>query len=92
MSINSITNEGALSIAQALQVNTTLQKLNISDNKIYAGISAISDRLKLHPTLIEFSMLRNHITDKGAKVMGEVIKINRLLQTLRISFNIRVHG
>ena len=58
MSWNNITSKGASAIAKAIQVNTTLQKLNISSNKISVnGTIAFSECLKANTTLIELDIL-----------------------------------
>ena len=45
----SITDKGAKSIVEAIQVNTTLQKLDLSNNKISDDVViAISDSLKIN--------------------------------------------
>ena len=70
-----------------MQVNT-LQKLNISRNKISDnGAIAFSECLKTNTTLIELDMSGNNITCKGASKIAEAIHVNTTLEILNISHN-----
>ena len=83
---NNITCKVASVIAEAIQVNTALQKLNISHNEISDdGAIAFSECLKTNTTLIELDMSWNNITCKGASVIVEAIQVNTALQKLNIS-------
>ena len=62
--ISSITNK---EISEVIQVNTTLQKLNLCSNKIYNdGIATISDSVKINKSLKDLNLGHNNISDKGA--------------------------
>ena len=88
ISWNNITCKGASVIAEAIQVNTALQKLNISYNRISDdGAIAFSECLKTNTTLIELDMSGNNITCKGARVIAEAIQVNTALQKLNIFHN-----
>ena len=51
---NHITSKGAKEIAKAIEVNSTLQKLDISFNNIsFHGMEAISNSLRINSTLLE---------------------------------------
>ena len=83
-----ISNHGVISIAEAIQVNTTLQNLDISNNNISdAGAAAISDSLKRNSSLVKLNMSKNNITSEGAKKISEAIQVNTTLQNLDISSN-----
>ena len=63
-----ITAKGAKCISEAIQVNTTLQKLDLLSNFISDdGVAAISDSLKINVSLQELNLRNNNITDVGAK-------------------------
>ena len=77
LTLCNITNNGAITIAEAIQVNTTLQKLNIAINKISDDVvAAISDCLKFNTSLQELNILHNCITNKGIRKISQVIQIN----------------
>ena len=85
---NKITSDEAKMIGEAIKVNKTLQKLNITNNNISDdGATAISDGLKYNISLQELNMSRNNITSEGAKMIGEAIKVNKTLQKLDIYHN-----
>ena len=70
-------------IGEAIKVNKTLKKLNITDNSISDdGAAAISDGLKYIISLQELNMSHNKITSEGAKMIAEAIKVNTTLHTL----------
>ena len=80
-----ITSEEARMIGEAIKVNKTLQKLDISNNSISDdGAAAISDSLKFNISLQELDMSYNEITNVGAKMIGEAIKVNTTLHTLHL--------
>ena len=88
MSTNKITSEGAKYIAEIIQVNTTLEKLYLSDNAISNdGAIAISTSLRFNISLQELSMSRNEITSEGAKEIIIAIKVNNTLKQLDLSIN-----
>ena len=67
MLCNQITSQGAKKIAEAIQVNTTLQKLDINANTISDdGAAAISDALKSTYSLLqELYIAQNQIKSKN---------------------------
>jgi len=75
----------AKSIAEVFQVNTSLQKLNISSCNI-TDIGAISDSLKTNCSLLELDVSHNKITVDGAYKIAELIQVNITLQILDVSF------
>ena len=88
LTLCNITNNGAITIAEAIRLNTTLQKLNISNNSISDdGAAAISDNLKFSTSLQEINISQNSITNKGIKLFAEAIQINSTLKNINISKN-----
>ena len=75
-------------IAQALQTNRILQKLDVSNNSICDdGMVAISDYLKNNDSLRELNLSENEITDEGVQKISKAIKINTVLVKLDVSKN-----
>ena len=88
LTLCNITNNGAITIAEAIRLNTTLQKLNISNNSISDdGAAAISDNLKFSTSLQEINISQNSITNRGIKLFAEAIQINSTLKNINISKN-----
>ena len=88
LTLCNVTNNGAITIAEAIQVNTTLQKLNISNNSISDdGAAAIIYSLQFNNSLQELKMSRNKITSEGVKKISEVIQVNTTLKHLDLSIN-----
>ena len=86
MSNNYITCVGA--IVEAMQINKTLRRLNISHNKLSDdGAMAFSECLRTNTTLLEFDMQNINITWKGTNTIAEALKVNNALQKLSISHN-----
>ena len=72
----------------ALQVNSTLKKLDISGNEICDnGAIALSKYLECSTSLRELDVSGNNITYKGANAIAEALKGNKTLQKLDISGN-----
>ena len=83
-----INNNGAVNIAKAIQMNTTLQTLDMSNNEISDdGVIAISDYLKRNSSLEKLNLSTNNITSEGAKAVAEAIQVNTTLEKLDLSFN-----
>ena len=79
--------EGAKVIAEAILVNTTLQKLDISHNNLSDdGVINISECLKSNRTQ-DLDLSVNRITNRGAIRIAEAICVNTTLQRLSISHN-----
>ena len=88
LTLCNVTNNGAITIAEAIQMNTTLQKLNISNNSISDdGAAAISDGLKNNNSLQELNISRNEITNEGAQYIAEAIQVNTTLEKINVSCN-----
>ena len=88
LTLCNIGNNGAITLAEAIQVNTTLQKINISNNSISDdGAAAISNSLKVNSSLQELNISRNKITSEGTKYIAEAIQVNTILEKLDLSCN-----
>ena len=85
---NSSIDKGAETLVEAIKVNTILQNLDISCNRIYcSGIVALSDCLKVNKVLTKLNLSENNIGNRGAKYLDEFIQINTTLLELNISKN-----
>ena len=81
-------NINVLMIANAIQINITLVKLDISFNTLSdKGATAISDCLRANNILQELNLSNNKITSEGATRIAEAINVNTVLQKLDISNN-----
>ena len=88
LTLCNITNNGVISISEAIQGNTTLQIFDLSNNSIYDdGATAIGDSLKHYISLQQLNISCNNITDKGIKVVAEAIRMNSTLRNINISKN-----
>ena len=86
--LRNIIKHGMISIAEAIQVNTTLKNLDISGNNISdAGAAAISDSLTSNSSLAKLNISSNNITSEGAKKIAQAIQVNTILKKLDISSN-----
>ena len=84
-----ITILGAVKIANALKVNTTLKKLDISSNSISNSITddgaiAFGDCPKTNNTLVKLDLSLNRITIKSMGTFSEAIEVNKSLRTLKL--------
>ena len=88
MKLSNINNNGAVNIAKAIQMNTTLQTLDMSSNEISDdGVIAISDYLKRNSSLEKINLSKNRITNEGAKMIAEALQLNTTLKQLDLSIN-----
>ena len=88
LTLCNITSSGSTKFAEAIQVPTTLQKLNISNNWIHDdGAIAISNSLKYNISLQQLNMSKNNITSEGAMYIAEAIQVNSTLEKLDLSSN-----
>ena len=75
-------------ITKAIQINTKIQKLDMSDNYISDdGTAIISDTLVINESLKEVNLELNSITQQGAKSLSEAIQVTKILQILDLSYN-----
>ena len=74
ISNHDITNEGAKTIAKAIQGNTSLHQLDISHSKISDdGEIAISECLKYNSTLQELNISYNEVSNNGITYIGKAL-------------------
>lgn len=86
--LNQIGDEGAVTIADALKINSSLKKINLGSNELSdAGCLAIASALELNSTLIEIDLSYNYIQDIGAIAIANALKINTDLQVMYLNFN-----
>jgi hypothetical protein len=70
-----IGDEGARTLAEALKVNFTLEKISLANNWIgEAGASDLAGSLKVSATLTELNLGRNRIGVGGARAVAEALK------------------
>ena len=75
-------------IAEAIQISTTMQKLDLSNNSISDdGAAVISNSLKMNTSLQELKLKHNKITDKGTHLIFEAIKMTSTLQKFDMHAN-----
>ncbi|XP_011270680.1 hypothetical protein, variant [Capsaspora owczarzaki ATCC 30864] len=83
----------AQAIAEALEVNTTLIKLNLLSGQIGdAGAKAIAEALKVNTTLTQLhlstiQLFNNQIGDVGAQALAEALEVNTTLTQLDLHGN-----
>ena len=83
-----ITNNGVISISEAIQGNTTLHIFDISNDSICDdGATAIGNSLRHNISLQQLNISHNNITDRGIEVIAEAIQTNSTLQNINISKN-----
>ena len=88
LSQNLITSQGATRVAEAVILNATLLKLDISCNRLSdEGVAAISDCLKINTMIQELNISSNEITNVGAAKIAEALQLNASLTKLDISSN-----
>lgn len=79
---------GGAAIAKALRENSTLEKLDLSWNKL--GMSSalcIGDALRDNNTLLELNLAYNGIKNEGAEAIGAALLLNICLIRLDLSYN-----
>ena len=84
----SIHDDAVCLITFSLCIDTTLQKLDLSCNKITDdGAVVISDCFRSNCSLQTLILSRNSISYKGAKNISEIIHVNKVIQKLDMSHN-----
>ncbi|KAL0240793.1 hypothetical protein GEMRC1_006029 [Eukaryota sp. GEM-RC1] len=85
---NSIGNEGAIAIADALRVNTSVLWMALKDNSIGSeGAIAIADALKVNSTVTDVHLEDNSIGNEGAIAIADALKINSTVTELCLHNN-----
>ncbi|KAL0238607.1 hypothetical protein GEMRC1_013080 [Eukaryota sp. GEM-RC1] len=76
-SFNSIGNEGAIALAEALKVNSTVTRINLEFNSIgNEGAIALAEALKVNSTVTRINLEYNSIGKEGAIALAEALKVN----------------
>ena len=82
-----INNAGAQALAAALQVNQTIQSLNLSNNHIgNTGAQALGTALKVNQSLQSLNLKNNCIT-AGSRALATGLKVNQAIQSLDLTYN-----
>ena len=85
---NSISDAGAVALAQALHHNSTLERLHLSDNSISnAGAVALAQALHHNSTLKELHLSNTSISDAGAVALAQALHHNSTLERLGLFGN-----
>ncbi len=88
LSMNDITDDGALHLANALKTHKTLKVLNLSDNKITdIGAQHLANALEVNISLQTLNMSHNLIGNQGARYIAKALESNKTLQELNIKRN-----
>jgi len=78
LSGNNLQNDGAYNVFRAVEINSTLSHLNLSDNKFGDQdpklMNKICDVFKNNKSLGVLELVYNGITEEGAKIFLETIK------------------
>ena len=83
-----ISDAGAVAVAQAFHHNSTLRRLNLSNNSISdAGAVAIAQALHHNSTLEGLYLSNNSISDAGAVALAQALHHNSTLGGLNLSNN-----
>ena len=80
--------DGAKSLAQALQTNTTIKNLYLTGNHISDdGAKAFAQALQTNTTLQLLDLHNNQIGDDGAKSLAQALQTNTNLRYIRLHNN-----
>ncbi|XP_068709720.1 NLR family CARD domain-containing protein 3-like isoform X5 [Montipora foliosa] len=78
----------ASALARALEVNSTLTYLNLSENEIGdSGAGALAKAMERNSTLKEVDLSENNISSFGAVALAKAMEVNSTLTSLNLSFN-----
>ena len=88
VSCRNLGDSGAAILADVLEANLTVTKLDWSFNGIGdVGAAALAEALGRNSSLTELDLSRNEIGDMGAAALAEAIKTNSALKVLHFSCN-----
>jgi hypothetical protein len=83
---NTLMNQGAIGIGQALRINKTLEELDISENEImYDGAAVIADAVRVNNKLTLLKIEGNHIGYDGVQRFSESLSTNKTLKELYLA-------
>ena len=86
--VTGISDAGAVAVAQALHHNSTLRRLDLSNNSISdAGAVALAQALHHNSTLWKLDLSNNSIGDAGAVALAQALHHNSTLGELDLSNN-----
>ena len=92
LSGNKLASEGGFEVARMLETNTSLVHLNLRSNDMGPeAVGAIADALTRNNTVTSLDLggisgvSRNHVGTFGARAIGEMLKVNRVLCMLGVS-------
>jgi Ran GTPase-activating protein (RanGAP) involved in mRNA processing and transport len=80
LSSNTITEDGALYLGEALRLNNTIEELNLSHNNLASGTKYIVKSLISNKTLRAFNLSKNGIEDKDIECFDTLWNTMRTLQ------------
>eukprot|EP01102_Stenamoeba_stenopodia_P021613 TRINITY_DN8764_c0_g1_i1.p1 TRINITY_DN8764_c0_g1~~TRINITY_DN8764_c0_g1_i1.p1 ORF type:complete len:482 (+),score=59.25 TRINITY_DN8764_c0_g1_i1:42-1487(+) len=81
----SIDDAGANMLAKAIEYNSALQVLDLSENSIDAGVGSLCNALLANSTITSVSLWRNTIMKTGINALGEVIQYSRTIRELNLA-------
>ena len=82
-------NAGAQALAAALQVNQTIQSLNLEFNQIGStGAQALAAALQVNQSIQSLNLHGNQIGDAGARALGAALQVNQTIQSLNLGYNL----
>ena len=88
LSSNSIGDEGANSLAQALRVNNSLSSLVVSKNSVGdEGANSIAQSLRDNTSLSSLVLQSNFIGNEGADSLAQALRVNATISSLDLSRN-----
>ncbi|KAK3251617.1 hypothetical protein CYMTET_39052 [Cymbomonas tetramitiformis] len=77
---------GAHMLAAGLSTNSTLQCLDLHENRLsYEGILALSSALERNSSLLSLCLRTNEIGDEGAQALADMLMTNSTLQELDLN-------
>ncbi|KAL0239373.1 hypothetical protein GEMRC1_009481 [Eukaryota sp. GEM-RC1] len=88
LSNNSIVPEGAIAIAEALKVNSSVSHIHVSYNSIgNEGAIAIAEALKVNSSVSTIYLYNNSIGNEGAIAIAEALKVNSSVSKIILDIN-----
>ncbi|KJE90509.1 hypothetical protein CAOG_01819 [Capsaspora owczarzaki ATCC 30864] len=85
---NQVGVDGALAIAEAIKVNTSLTELSLVKIDLGdAGARAIAEAIRVNRTLTELNLSRNQIGPVGAQSLAAALKVNKKVEVLFLAAN-----
>ncbi|KAL0237827.1 hypothetical protein GEMRC1_012301 [Eukaryota sp. GEM-RC1] len=80
--------EGAIALADALKVNSTVTQIKLQRNSIGTeGAIALADALKVNSTVVRICLKRNSICIEGAIALADALKVNSTVTWIHLQHN-----